>query len=1071
MNDYLKKILILSILLLGLIYPQQFLMKDYHVNDCTDMSIDGLEGIIGVMVEFDKEIPDDLRTSGDGQFITIDPSIDDSGCKDAEYCEDLSEEACESLNHCEWNDDNSVCEDVEYPEHCEDLGEEACESLNHCEWHTDDIYPSFINYDDLSRCSKTLLETPPHNSEYFESQLKAVINYYQTISHNQILSDNQTRYKMINEVYTAEKKMEYYAQSENRLTELYAETILQASNEIITAAEDEGWGNNEFIVVVFHAGLGQDLGSPGFDPTIYDIHSAYIDSNMMLSCPAIEGSSITITNNSTDVEITRTISNGILLPETLNPIYYDVIEDMYSTAFADKDDLEDAYCYYQTGMTGLFAYFLGYRLCMPPMHSIDNIYPVIRIGRFGLMDVGAYNRHGIIPAPPNIWTRTKHDQLFSEKVINKTEDIFFEYPLAETIAISPGLDNIYRIDITNDEYFLIEHRSNLIKADNILNNYSITTIIDYLDCDSDYSGCDSDIQNALKSLLLDNKDLDDIDLSNVDESEYYKYWLDIMQIIYNDNPDFVMENGVVTNFPDYDHGLPGSGILIWHIKEPLSGFYDGINNDRYNKAITLEEGDGMSHLGFYDPDPFGSSIPEGWEYDFWYNNNRLYRDVNDIDDEDNIYFGIKNNKSSIPNSNTSSGINSNISIEILSDITDEQMEISVQLVSDQIKPIFNIDQESEEFRYLGNNGNGLIYYEIHNVETDERNYYSQNLSNGINTHTLLNDNSFNAMCSKNGSKDEDDKILYFLDNNGTEILCHVDDASYYIVENTLDVDSPLISPIGYFDIEKNLINGSPEELEVTLNDVNYALADFDNDGLDEVITVSNGSLSVYKENTGIIRSGFPLYNDFLGIPLVADIDGDSEPEIICKTSGSILVVSNAGDIINQLPLYDLNHDIVLIPADGDDLTLDDPKVYLVNGNRLYAFNQLGSPFWLNPYSTTYNYPLSGVSVSRRIENWELDTSLDNNILYGIDMSRAFNYPNPFVNETIFRFFVGSSNTSRIKVYNAAGFLVDNIEMNNLHSHQYNEYVYITSKLTPGVYFAEIKSDKNESKLIKLLKKK
>ena len=112
---------------------------------------------------------------------------------------------------------------------------------------------------------------------------------------------------------------------------------------------------------------------------------------------------------------------------------------------------------------------------------------------------------------------------------------------------------------------------------------------------------------------------------------------------------------------------------------------------------------------------------------------------------------------------------------------DEQIEISVQLVSDQIKPIFNIDQESEEFRYLGNNGNGLIYYEIHNVETDERNYYSQNLSNGINTHTLLNDNSFNAMCSKNGSKDEDDKILYFLDNNGTEILCHVDDASYYIV--------------------------------------------------------------------------------------------------------------------------------------------------------------------------------------------------------------------------------------------------------------------------------------------------
>ena len=45
------------------------------------------------------------------------------------------------------------------------------------------------------------------------------------------------------------------------------------------------------------------------------------------------------------------------------------------------------------------------------------------------------------------------------------------------------------------------------------------------------------------------------------------------------------------------------------------------------------------------------------------------------------------------------------------------------------------------------------------------------------------------------------------------------------------------------------------------------------------------------------------------------------------------------------------------------------------------------------------------------------------------------------------------------------------QINNLQEHQYNEYPYNTSKLNPGVYFAEIKSDKNESKLIKLLKTK
>jgi len=148
-----------------------------------------------------------------------------------------------------------------------------------------------------------------------------------------------------------------------------------------------------------------------------------------------------------------------------------------------------------------------------------------------------------------------------------------------------------------------------------------------------------------------------------------------------------------------------------------------------------------------------------------------------------------------------------------------------------------------------------------------------------------------------------------------------------------------------------------------------------------------------------------------------------------------------------------------------------PKAYLVNGNRLYKFDEYNAGFWINPYSTTYNYPLSGVDVSIRLsdqQNWETSMTQNN---YGIDMSKAFNYPNPFENGTTFRFFVESSNSAKIKVYNAAGFLVDEIQINISHYHQYYEHFYDTSKLSPGVYFAEIKSDKNESKLIKLLKTK
>ena len=65
------------------------------------------------------------------------------------------------------------------------------------------------------------------------------------------------------------------------------------------------------------------------------------------------------------------------------------------------------------------------------------------------------------------------------------------------LSFSPpaGLETIYRIDITDDEYFLIEHRSNLIRDNTMLEDlgddqYSIDTIIDKLDCDPDNDNCD-----------------------------------------------------------------------------------------------------------------------------------------------------------------------------------------------------------------------------------------------------------------------------------------------------------------------------------------------------------------------------------------------------------------------------------------------------------------------------------------------------------------------------------------------------------------------------------------------------
>ena len=88
--------------------------------------------------------------------------------------------------------------------------------------------------------------------------------------------------------------------------------------------------------------------------------------------------------------------------------------------------------------------------------------------------------------------------------------------------------------------------------------------------------------------------------------------------------------------------------------------------------------------------------------------------------------------------------------------------------------------------------------------------------------------------------------------------------------------------------------------------------------------------------------------------------------------------------------------------------------------------------------------------------------------FGIDVSRAYNYPNPFSGSTSFRYFVGTSQSVEIKIYDAAGFLVDTINDNELIGNEYNEIAWNANGYAPGLYFGALKSDANETKLIKIL---
>ena len=216
--------------------------------------------------------------------------------------------------------------------------------------------------------------------------------------------------------------------------------------------------------------------------------------------------------------------------------------------------------------------------------------------------------------------------------------------------------------------------------------YSIQEIDFILNCDAENNPyCDSTIQSEIKQALfpLNNEEID--------------FWFDIIEKLFNCNDceQLLDENGVIVNFPNYDYGLPGSGLLIWHVQEPIA--INGMNNDLTNRAVHLEEADGMSNLGYNDPNPFGSYLDTGCSNDFWFPSNSSYEEVNN---SNNMIF----DKNSIPNSNTNSGLESNISIKINSINDNEKMNVLISYNSDQIGII-----DSSFTRYLGNDGEGIYY--------------------------------------------------------------------------------------------------------------------------------------------------------------------------------------------------------------------------------------------------------------------------------------------------------------------------------------------------------------------------
>lgn len=202
------------------------------------------------------------------------------------------------------------------------------------------------------------------------------------------------------------------------------------------------------------------------------------------------------------------------------------------------------------GLLGTMAIMFGNQLGLPILFNPDN--GRAGVGVFGLMDQGSGNFSGLLPAQPNAW----------EKVFLGWETpVEIRSPGEYRVAISQTAnpDKIYKIPINANEYFLLENRNRDLFGDGV----------------------------AI------GRDL------NGERIEFY--WDEQGQSVRFDTTKVRMLS-VITEVNEYDFGLPGSGILIWHIDEAVINAKiadNRVNADLENRGIDLEEADGAQDIGRY----------------------------------------------------------------------------------------------------------------------------------------------------------------------------------------------------------------------------------------------------------------------------------------------------------------------------------------------------------------------------------------------------------------------------------------------------------------------------------------
>lgn len=849
-------------------------------------------------------------------------------------------------------------------------------------------------------CGDYIIDPPPHNKNYFNSHLRAVNNYFRTVSHNifGIDLDESNIYPASNDSsYQLTRSMNYYnelgmeIEHEKRITTLLKDAIEKAYEV------DQIDFNNYDLIAVIHPGLGQDFKLPFLDPTPEDIPSTFVDSRMIekyFDKPLVVGNS--------------TVNNGLILPESQN---HPLMDPSIFSALSNPCDI-------QYSITGTWALMIGFAVGLPPLWNIDT--GESGIGIFGLMDQGSNNGRGMIPSIPNPWTR-----------IHAGWENPTEYSSPQTIKLTNLKKNsIAKIFLNDSEYFLIENRNNWFRQGVDIDSARLavwekTKIYpSYIDVLFDSSGV---IKNEYGVVTkINNYNM------GMPASGFLIWHIDESRISRNINSYKInydkLAKGIDLEEAD---GAQDIGYVSNLLTDPSSGYWGDMwfnSNNQYFRSNTI------NNLEFSN-----YTFPNTQTNDYYISSIRLDNfskpDTSssfDLSYSSNRKFFTEKNKSilfqwDVDNDGILDFIGSGDSLwwskdlEILNQFK-KTLSDDVQLcVVKKSEPLSLALIERTRTTYI------VSWY---NFDSKIENFIkSWDVEIASNDEIIL-------LGAEGGIIYIEQSHQFFkIDTNGALRLQSAPELTEFYGPDSSKINLSVDNLMNYNFLPKNNSFKS------------FSLADLDLDNSIDIIGIdTTGNIYAFDINFKK-KNGFPVAASALGTVLVSDITGDIYPEIIFEqTDRSMIVMDNNGREVSSSSLPVNSH--------LQSIGVYKNKKAIILSNHLEFFKESKGSVVYNEWTYQYGSPDFSRSVKINISgNVDIAKLLNKDLTYA--------YPNPSYGENItIRLNVGKYETIEVDIYDIAGFKETSLsKLPSENSSGFESVVEIPwniQSVESGIYFAKVK---------------